>query len=255
MRTPASVRLLRSALVASLILCLGVGGHIAGGDELPQPMVVAAVCALPLLPVLVLSRHRFSVPVLIGLLGGAQGWLHWGFEALDYGIAPPSVRALAVTAHSGHLSAFGPDTATAMVMPSHGGGGWGMFTAHVGATLVTVLLLARGEDAVRLLGAWLQPLVRLPGPITLPSTIRLRRLADVVLSPAAPSLTLPSRRGPRPFLRPPEHPAFHPKQGLFVQSERGLYSRTCDQDRLKRPFIGASHAAPFPRSFPFPSVL
>jgi hypothetical protein len=37
-----------------------------------------------------------------------------------------------------------------------------MFVAHVAATAVCALLLARGEDALWALAAWLRPLVRLP---------------------------------------------------------------------------------------------
>ncbi len=83
-----------------------------------------------------------------------------------------------------------------------GGGNapWLMFAAHAVATLVTALFLVRGEDALRLVATWLEPLVRLPDLIALPPTVRTRWRTDVVTSPASTAMRVPTRRGPPPFV-------------------------------------------------------
>ena len=81
MATPAFPRMLRTGLTASLVVGLGVGGHVAGGGLLPDPVVLAALCALLLIPVTALTRSRFSFPLLTAVLGAGQVWLHWSLVA------------------------------------------------------------------------------------------------------------------------------------------------------------------------------
>jgi hypothetical protein len=195
MATGASFRLFRTGLTASLIFALGAGGHLAGGGLLPGPVILVALCVLVLVPVAALTRARLSFPVLTALLGGGQAWLHWSFEAFAAG--PVRASAQVLPAHSGHVPGLGADIAANAVLSSHDvGGGWAMLIAHSVATLATALLLARGEAALRLMAAWLQPLARIREPFVLPSAIRPAWPADNAVLPAAPALGLPSRRGP-----------------------------------------------------------
>jgi hypothetical protein len=196
MATVASFRLFRTGLTASLIFALGGGGHLAGGGLLPDPVILAALCALVLVPVAALTRARLSFPVLTALLGVGQVWLHWSFEAFSAGPVPASAQVLRPSAHSGHVPVLGVDIAANSVLSHDVGGGWAMFIAHAVATLATAVLLARGEEALRLMAAWLQPLVRCPEPFVLPSAIRPAWPADNAVLRAAPALGLPSRRGP-----------------------------------------------------------
>jgi hypothetical protein len=195
MATHASFRPFRTGLTGSVIFALGAGGHLAGGGSLPEPVILVALCALVLVPVAALTRARLSFPVLTALLGAGQAWLHWSFGAFGTGLVSAPTRALSVpAAHSGHVPALWPDPAGVM-LASHDEG-WAMLAAHAVATLATALLLARGEDALRLMTAWLQPLVRLPEPFVLPPAIRPPWPADTHVIPAPPALRLPSHRGP-----------------------------------------------------------
>ncbi|MGO4611145.1 hypothetical protein AB4142_32925, partial [Variovorax sp. 2RAF20] len=73
----ASFRLFRTGLIGSIVLGFAAGGHLGGGGLLPQPAILAALCAVTMVPVAALTRFRLSFPVLTGLLGAGQLWLHW----------------------------------------------------------------------------------------------------------------------------------------------------------------------------------
>ena len=209
MATPAFPRMLRTGLTASLVVGLGVGGHIAGGGLLPDPVVLAALCALVLIPVTALTRSRFSFPLLTAVLGAGQVWLHWSLVAFAPGPVPALAQAqltsdpfghaghIGHAGHVGHLPALWTDAAViAAPSPPEAGAGWAMVTAHAVATLAAALLLARGDEALRLLAAWLQPLVRLPAPFVLPPAVRAAWPADEACLPVAPARRLPALRGP-----------------------------------------------------------
>ncbi|MCI0141071.1 hypothetical protein KNN17_05695 [Arthrobacter bambusae] len=195
MTTRASFRILRTGVIGSLILGLAAGGHLAGGGRLPEPAILAALCALTVLPVAVFTRFRLSMPVLAAILGAGQAWLHWAFHALSDGAAPGVPPA---SGHAGHApAALPPEAFGAAAATPADQSGWQMFAAHAVATLVTALVLARGEHALSALAAWLRPLVqlpeapaiqtpRLPGPSFVPAVLPVDRLG----------LRLPSRRGP-----------------------------------------------------------
>ncbi len=101
MKPQASFRLFRSGLIGSLVLGLAAGGHLAGGGQLPSPPIFAGLCAITMLPVAALTRFRLSFPVLTGLMGGGQLWLHWGFDALSMG-TPAAVAPALFPVHAGH---------------------------------------------------------------------------------------------------------------------------------------------------------
>lgn len=194
MITSASFRLLRTGLIGSIILGLAAGGHMAGGGKLPEPAILMALCALTVLPVAILTRFRLSMPVLAGLLGAGQFWLHWAFCALSPGV---SSAAPLQSGHSGHVSGLLPGTPIA-ALPAHtAASDWHMFAAHAVATLGTTLLLARGEQALWSLAAWLRPLVQLPAPTPIqPPRGPAPCAVPAVLPDGLRGLRLPSRRGP-----------------------------------------------------------
>ena len=195
--TRASFRLFRTGLVGSIIVALAAGGHLAGGGRLPEPAIVTALCAVAMIPVAVLTRFRLSFPVLAGLLGAGQLWLHWSFGALS-AAAPARIPEPGMYGHAGHAAAgFASGLVSpAMPVPSEGMGG-AMFAAHTVATLVSALLLARGERALAALAAWFGPLVQLPEPVTV---VPRRVPGPCTLNQALPKLRvgrrLPTRRGP-----------------------------------------------------------
>lgn len=150
-----------------------------------------------MVPVLVLSSFRFSLPMLVGLMAAGHGWLHWSFSALAPVQHSASALLLPASAHAVHLPASSPDTfvGTALSFP-HAGGSWPMVAAHAMAIVFAALFLARGEDAARLVVTWLKPLMQIPESKALPPMARALWPANVVLSPAAAALRLPARRGP-----------------------------------------------------------
>lgn len=194
----ASFRLFRTGLIGSILLGLAAGGHLAGGGQLPALSVLAALCAVTIVPVAALSRFRLSFPVLTGLIGAGQVWLHWAFGALSMGA--PSAPALLSghAAHADHAATTVAHDAMTLAVPAHAAAPDAlMFVAHAAATLTTALLLARGEQALGVLAGWLEPLLRQPEPASiLPARVPGPCAAAVILPPMRPGLRLPSRRGP-----------------------------------------------------------
>ena len=203
--TRASFRLFRTGLVGSIIVALAAGGHLAGGGRLPEPAIVTALCAVAMIPVAVLTRFRLSFPVLAGLLGAGQLWLHWSFGALSAAAVPAFPERMS-PGHAGHAAAVPEFLDASLADPGTGMGTAGMaaagsdgamFAAHAVATLVTALLLARGERALAALAAWFGPLVQLPEPVTV---VPRRVPGPCTLNQALPKLRvgrrLPTRRGP-----------------------------------------------------------
>ena len=197
--TRAPFRLFRTGLIGSLIVALAAGGHLAGGGRMPEPAIVAALCAVAMVPVAVLTRFRLSFPVLAGLLGAGQLWLHWSFNALS---APLAVPARMAGSHPGHAGAGMPPGGLAgsfdasMAAPGAGMDA-AMVAAHAVATLGTALLLARGERALSALASWLRPLVQLPEPAAIvPARIPGPCTAHLILPVDRAGRRLPTRRGP-----------------------------------------------------------
>ncbi|MEZ2391278.1 hypothetical protein AB6813_17360 [bacterium RCC_150] len=198
MKTRASFRLFRTGLIGSVVLGLAVGGHLAGGGELPEPAILAALCALTLVPIAILTRFRLSWPVLAGLVGAGQLWLHWSFCTLSGAPTVGDSAAPLLSGHAGHSPAASAAESLHAALPAHGVDDSGlMFAAHALATFGTALLLARGEKALCAMASWLRPLVRLPEP----SPVRITRLQGPFIAPSVlhfrnVGLSLPSRRGP-----------------------------------------------------------
>jgi len=193
----ASFRLFRSGLIGSIVLGLASGGHLAGGGQLPMPAILAALCAVTMVPVAALTRFKLSLPVLIGLVGGGQAWLHWAFDAMSAETST-AVSTATLSGHTGHAPAPLNHEALMMSAPAHGAAPDGlMFAAHAVATLATALLLGHGERALAALADWLSPLFWDAEPsVVVPVRAPFPCAAVPVLPPKHHSLRLPSRRGP-----------------------------------------------------------
>ncbi len=195
MTTSAPFRFLRTGLIGSIILGFAAGGHLAGGGSLPAPAILTALCALTVLPVAILTRARMSLLVFAGLLGTGQLCLHWAFCALS---GASSAAPLQPGHAGGHVPLVqAPDTISAAASTHAAASDWQMLAAHTVATLGTALVLARGEQALWALAAWLRPLVQLPAPTAVqPLRVPAPCSAPDVRPRALPGLRLPSRRGP-----------------------------------------------------------
>ena len=210
MMTRASFRLFRTGLIGSVIVALAAGGHLAGGGRLPEPAIVAALCAVALVPVAILTRFRLSFPVLAGLLGAGQWWLHWSFGALSAAALPalPPRTAGMAAGHAGHTTAGATQGVLDASLAAPGAGmdragldgaamDGAMFASHAVATVVTALLLARGERALATLASWFRPLLRLPEPLALvPARVPGPVPAPAVRPAERAGRRLPARRGP-----------------------------------------------------------
>lgn len=212
-------RALRMAAIGATILMLAAAAHVLGGGLLPAPLILAAIVALTALATTWITRYRISTPAMAALLGGSQLLLHQAFDALSMPVplpgAPTAGGMAAMAGHWGHGApgqlTDGPVQSLAFVTPvflhdtgvhSPGVIAPAMFAAHAGATLLTGLVLARGERALWALADWLRPLrASSPAPFCLPPAPRLLRGTEPVL-PAAPRRNAKSHshRGP-PRLR------------------------------------------------------
>ncbi|MFF2029978.1 hypothetical protein [Arthrobacter sp. NPDC058192] len=200
--TRASFRLFRTCLIGSVIVALAAGGHLAGGGLLPHPVILTAVCAVAMIPTAFLTRFRLSFPVLAGLLGAGQAWLHWSFEALS-AARPLPVAETVPHSHPGHAAAALPPELIDAVMPATPAGmDAAMFAAHAVATLGTALLLARGERALAALASWFRPLVCTPEADAIaPAPVTWPFMAFRTIPLGRAGCRLPARRGPPACLR------------------------------------------------------
>jgi hypothetical protein len=184
-------RLCRAGVVAGATVFLAAGAHVAGGGALPDPLIVAAILALVLVPAMALSGRRISAAGMLAMLGSGQFALHGAFEALS-GSAPAASQ---LSPAAGHVHVLGALSAASPAGHVHGESTL-MLVAHCIATVLTALVLARGEATLWALLAWLQPLVRLLRAIAFHPVPELPAFAEEPLAPAWRSLRLPARRGP-----------------------------------------------------------
>lgn len=198
MPATARLRILRSLAVVAVVMALAAGAHVAGGGSLPAPAVMLGLGVLCLVPVTMLSSRRFSFPMLSGLVGGGQFLLHQAFTAMSLSAAclPSAGETRGHHAHVASLACQLPGSPAASHVINDAAEVL-MFGAHALATAATVLMLARSEEALWLLTAWLRPLVLLLRPTPMPS-VRLRQgIGGPVFRPtAAVCPYVHGRRGP-----------------------------------------------------------
>lgn len=181
-RQPAPFRLSRSAAVAAVILTLATGAHTLAGGQLPRGPVMAACTALVLLGVVLVTRWKLTATTLAGVLSAGQWMLHAAFSVLSESV--PAGPAPGSHLHTAAAAAL-RETAAHQLPHSHMRSDLDppMLGAHMLATLVTAVVLARGETALWALAAWLRPLAGVPAvPMlvtspTIPPAVPHRSLA------------------------------------------------------------------------------
>ncbi|MDQ0632855.1 hypothetical protein QFZ40_000764 [Arthrobacter pascens] len=203
----APFRFPRAAAVAAAIFGLAAGAHMLSGGSLPGPEISFGLLALVLAPVMILTKIRITAPVMILLLGSSQLILHGAFDALSVdalSVHGMPVHALSgpagLTPSSGHLhgvSLLSPAPLTAPLEAAQtAASGALMLILHAAATVITALVLARGEAALWALAAWLRPLIQLLAALFVPAWPRLPLPAPVVIPSRWRTLRLPALRGP-----------------------------------------------------------
>jgi len=158
---------LRSAMVALTVLALAAGAHTLAGGQLPSPGILLALLALTALVSTTATRLKLNFPAMAGLLGAGQLVLHKAFTAFS-APAPAAASDPAGTAPPHHLGPLplpvgGDGQLAASVLDSQPAMlSLLMLAGHALATLLCAVLLARGEEALWSLAAWLRPLLGLP---------------------------------------------------------------------------------------------
>ncbi|MDQ0692511.1 hypothetical protein [Arthrobacter sp. W4I7] len=195
-RPRAPFHLLRASAVATGILALASGAHLAGGGELPAPAILLAVLALTALGSTAATRRRLGFPAMAALLGGGQLALHELFTAFG---SPGTINPAAAVLHPGHRA--GADVLASAVVHVHAVEGTTlplMVAAHALATLACALLLAKGEAALWALAAWLRPLAALPRAVAPDAVPPAFVSFPATAAPRRPwrNLRQDSRRGP-----------------------------------------------------------
>ena len=154
------------------------GAHTLAGGQLPSPGILLALLALTGLTSTTATRLKLNLPAMAGLLGAGQLVLHEAFTAFS----APSPRAASEPA-----GIATPHHLGAVPLPAGGDGQFAasvldsqpallsllMLAGHAVATLLCAVLLARGEEALWSLAAWLRPLLGLPAPGERPTPSRL----------------------------------------------------------------------------------
>lgn len=187
----APFRLPRAAAMTAAMFSLAAGAHVLAGGTLPEPGIAAGLWALALAPVMMLTGVRITAPLMAVSLWSAQIILHWAFNAL-------SVSAGFTPVAGAHFHGTGSSLpAAASLMAGHTADpGILMVVLHAGATLLTALVLARGEAALWALAGWLRPLIRLLAGIVIHPRRPLPASPNVVIPPRSSRLRLPALRGP-----------------------------------------------------------
>jgi hypothetical protein len=165
--TRGTTRIARACAFGMTTLALAAGAHVVAGGALPS-MTVLTLLAVPVaVAALALTSRRCGPVVMLVSLTGAQVLLHETLMAL----AARGSGGMAVQMSTSSSGAIG-DFAMSPLAMSHSVvpvDGWSvaMTATHLLATVVTALLLARGEQALWQLVARLLPTLpcipRLPG--------------------------------------------------------------------------------------------
>ncbi|MBO1269693.1 hypothetical protein [Arthrobacter cavernae] len=188
---------LRSAALSTTIVALAAGAHVLAGGQLPAAPVLLALLALIGLVTTSATRFKLGFPALAALLGAGQLVLHEAFTAFS----PLSVAAPGQSGHhlGGGSAVPGVEAGAAHLPELDAPLGWLMLAGHILASAASALALAKGEQALWQLAAWLRPLLRVLRPVFRPDA------GSPPVASSAPSLFVPrpwrnlrqdSRRGP-----------------------------------------------------------
>jgi hypothetical protein len=188
-----AARLTRATVFAVSAVALAAAAHLAGGEPVSLTAALVAVPAVTGVTNL-LARRRRGLPAVLTALAASQLVLHEAFMATaPQGGCHTGGEAMAGMAG---MPGMGASVTVHCAAMAHQGWTATMLAGHAAATLLTALVLARGEAAIWALAQWLRgpdlppvPHLRLPG--------RPARPRPRVLVPAAGRIPTPiSRRGP-----------------------------------------------------------
>lgn len=176
--TRAGTGMLRGARTAVAVLAvLGVStaAHQLGGGRAPGALALLVLVVLLAPPTWLVLCRRLSAPALAALLGAGQAAVHLALAAMAPG------HGTAGAPHLHDALPTGLDTGSSAAMAPMAGSGARMLLAHVVATLVLAVVLARAEAALWHVVSSLLP--RVVAPLRRPLLLRYA-LAVVTPRPA-----------------------------------------------------------------------
>jgi hypothetical protein len=195
--TGRTARLLRALALGGTTLALAVGAHTGAGGALPPPALLTLLVLFVAPPSLWLAGRRRAVGRTVTALVVEQAGLHGAFTLLAVAPAGCGATVAAAGHHAVHVS--GSTCGMAAMPASHGMSSISMLLAHAAATVVTAVILVRGESALRAVlryaAQWRVP--RLPGD---PAVLDAR---TVLFPPAPAPLWSALREGGPPPRGPP----------------------------------------------------
>lgn len=193
------LRLARAAFFAVSAVGLASAAHLAGGEVVPPRSVLLAVPAVMVVVHLLAAGRRGPAGLLIGM-GLTQAVLHVALMTSSFATScwstasAPMMAGMGMGDHQHAVLRCEPAPAAAAGLWPSGS----MLLAHTLATVVVVLLLARGEVALWALAAALRFRFRLPAATVLPPAVRALPVAVAAFrrAPQAVHLRTVRRRGP-----------------------------------------------------------
>ncbi|WOF22087.1 hypothetical protein N8K70_11940 [Microbacterium betulae] len=167
--TARQLRALRGAAASGTATVLAAVSHTLGGGAAPAPLLVLAMAALLTPPAVVLMGRRTSLPRLVATVLTSQAAFHLTFVALGAPVSRPASSPPSAHVHDlAAPSALGSSSSAAVLA---GQAGAAMMAAHAVSALATIVLLRRGEHALRAIASWAVAVARRaadPAPV-LPS--------------------------------------------------------------------------------------
>ena len=177
----------RAAAFGVATLALASCAHVAGGGALPSMTILATLAVPVTIAAMALTGRRCGPVLLLGSMTAAQVLLHESLMALT---------AQAPGEMAGHMPAASAPAMGGHAMAQAAGWSVAMTAAHLVATVVTALVLARGEQALWQLVSRFLP--ALPGEPVLAACRPRQRPALFSVPALAPSAVSggPGLRGP-----------------------------------------------------------
>jgi hypothetical protein len=170
------LRAARTAVAVLAVLGVSAAAHQLGGGRVPGALALVLLAVLLAPPTWLALGRRLSAPALVTLLGVGQVAVHLGLAAM----APGAGSAGAPHLHDALPTGLAAGSSAAPMAPMAGAGG-PMLLAHVLATLVLAVVLARAEAALWHVVSSLLP--RVVAPLRRPVLLR-HAAAEVAPRPA-----------------------------------------------------------------------
>jgi hypothetical protein len=178
--TRGVTRIARAAAFGVATLTLATVAHVSAGGGTPSVLVLTGLSLPVIVVALILTSRRCGPLALLGVLAAGQVILHEALMTLSSHGSGQIPMSVAGAQHAAHTLMTGPMHTAATTgfaaggtmagapmasVPMAGAGDWSlsMMAVHAVATILTALLLARGEQALwRLVARLLPTLLRIP---------------------------------------------------------------------------------------------